>query len=189
MGTLLALFALSFPLGIHVTRRLASHEAPALAVSVPLPRPAAAAQVLAPPEETPVRLYRTGRTRGDSRKKVHGAPRRAAADEHRISDLTGSRDGMEVAPPAPGALSGTPGIPQRRPVIMYSTAWCGVCKRAKKWMQQNGVRYGEHDVEADEEAGHRLARLNPRLSVPTFDIGGEVLVGFSPESLTAAIAR
>ncbi len=188
LGTLLVLVALSFPLGIYVTRRLAATPAPALAVSAPLARPVEAARVLAPPEETPVRLYRTGRTRAE-RKKAHPTARRAAGEERRIADLTGSREDMEAAAPPSGAISAPGAIPQRRPVIMYSTTWCGVCKRAKKWMQQNGVRYGEHNVEADEDAGRTLARLNPRQSVPTFDIGGEVLIGFSPEALTAAITR
>ncbi len=205
MGGLLILVALSFPLGVYLTRRLSAPEAPALAVSAPLARPVEAARVLAPPEETPVRLYRTGRTRAEPRRKPPGkatpaekvpaekapagassAERAPIAEERRIADLTGSRAGMEQAQPASGALSG---VPQRRTVIMYSTAWCGVCKRAKKWMQKNGVRYGEHDVEKDEDAGRTLARMNPRLSVPTFDVGGDVLIGFSEESLAAAIAR
>ncbi len=186
VGGLLVLVALAFPLGVYLTRRLAAPEAPALAVSAPLARPSEAARVLAPPEETPVRLYRTGRTRSEARKKGHGKARPAATEDRQIADLTGSRAALEQAQPPSGTAAG---VPQRRPVIMYSTAWCGVCTRAKKWMQQNGVRYGEHDVEKDEEAGRTLLRLNPRQSVPTFDVGGDVVVGFSEESLAAAIAR
>jgi len=74
-------------------------------------------------------------------------------------------------------------------VVVYTTRWCPVCKRAKKWMASSGVQYEERDVESSPSDGQRMRALNPRGSVPTFDIDGQVLVGFSPEGLIAAMRR
>jgi hypothetical protein len=38
------------------------------------------------------------------------------------------------------------------------------------------------DVEADPEAARRMEELNPRGTIPTFDMGnGVVMVGFTPK--------
>ncbi|MCA9576350.1 MAG: glutaredoxin family protein [Myxococcales bacterium] len=82
---------------------------------------------------------------------------------------------------------------QRVPVVLYSTTWCGVCRQAREYLSANNVRYTEHDVEANPSARADHLRLNPRGSVPTFDVGGEVLVGFSDaafrQALDAAVDR
>lgn len=74
-------------------------------------------------------------------------------------------------------------------VVVYTTSWCPVCKRAKRWMASSGISYEERDIDASLSNAERARALNPAGSVPTFDVGGEVLVGFSPESLTATIRR
>jgi len=45
----------------------------------------------------------------------------------------------------------------------------------------------ERDVGANEAYRARLRELNPKRSLPTFDVDGEVVVGFSPSSLDRAI--
>ncbi len=74
-------------------------------------------------------------------------------------------------------------------VVIYTTDWCPVCKRAKAWMQARGIPYEERDVERSREYGRAMHAINPRGSVPTFDVGGEVLVGFSEGRLLAAMDR
>jgi glutaredoxin len=72
-------------------------------------------------------------------------------------------------------------------IRVYGTSWCPHCKRAKAWLDQHGYAYQDLDVEARPESGRVLRSLNPRGSVPTIDVDGEVLLGFSPEGLDAAI--
>ncbi|MCZ7679321.1 MAG: glutaredoxin family protein [Sandaracinaceae bacterium] len=72
-------------------------------------------------------------------------------------------------------------------ITMYSTSWCGYCRRARAYMDAEGIAYVEHDVEADARAAQRLRSLNPRGSVPTFEIDGETRIGFSPRNLEIAI--
>ena len=70
---------------------------------------------------------------------------------------------------------------------MYSTAWCGVCKRARKYMQEQGIPSTEYDVDTNVQARNEYLLLNPRRSVPTLKIGNEVVVGFSAAALEGAI--
>jgi glutaredoxin len=72
-------------------------------------------------------------------------------------------------------------------VVVYTTGWCSVCKHAKTWMASQGIAYEEHDVERSSDDARRMRALNPRGSVPTFDVDGEVLVGFSEPGLLAAM--
>jgi mycoredoxin len=54
------------------------------------------------------------------------------------------------------------------PVVMYSTAWCVDCWRAKQVMDSMKVEYTEIDISADEEATEFVTRVNRgNRSVPT----------------------
>lgn len=75
------------------------------------------------------------------------------------------------------------------PVVVYTTPWCPACKRAKAWMSGEGIAFEERDVEASRENAGRMHSINPRGSVPTFAVGGEVLVGFRSADLIAAMRR
>jgi len=64
-------------------------------------------------------------------------------------------------------------------VIMYSTTWCGACKAARRYFEENGVRYDERDIEENDEWYEQCRALNPRMSVPTIRVGNRMMVGFS----------
>ncbi|HXN32277.1 MAG TPA: glutaredoxin family protein [Polyangiaceae bacterium] len=86
--------------------------------------------------------------------------------------------GFEPAPrPERGAVN----------IVVYTTRWCSVCRRAKKWMSEQGIAYEERDVETSPENARRMRSINPRGSVPTFDLDGQVLVGFSQPDLESAM--
>jgi len=74
-------------------------------------------------------------------------------------------------------------------ITMYSTRWCGVCTRARAYMDERRIPYTELDVEHDAAASARHHALNPRGSVPTTAIDDEVLIGFSSDSLEKRIDR
>ena len=71
-------------------------------------------------------------------------------------------------------------------VTMYSTSWCPVCTKARSYMQQQGIAFVERDVEASSEARSAQRALNPKGGVPTIDIEGSVIVGFSASGIDAA---
>lgn len=76
---------------------------------------------------------------------------------------------------------------RRVSITVYTTSWCPSCNRAKEWMRASSIPYVERDVEDSPAFRDTLRRLNPRGSIPTFAIDDEVLVGFSPSALQAAI--
>ncbi|MDQ3038053.1 MAG: glutaredoxin family protein, partial [Myxococcota bacterium] len=91
-------------------------------------------------------------------------------------------------PPTPLPPPATLADASRRVTIeMYSAAWCSACGRAKAWMTSQGIAYEEVDVDRRAGALAQLQMLNPRSSLPTFDVDGDVLVGFSETRLRTAI--
>lgn len=76
---------------------------------------------------------------------------------------------------------------RRVPVVMYSTAWCGVCKRARAYFEEQRIAFEEHDVDKDPTARAQYLQLNPRRSVPTIKIADEVIVGFSAAAVERAM--
>jgi glutaredoxin len=74
-------------------------------------------------------------------------------------------------------------------VTLYTTRWCGVCRKAESYLQSEGISYEEFDIDDDSAAQERMLRLNPENSVPTFDIEGIVLRGWSPRGLQDALNR
>ena len=80
----------------------------------------------------------------------------------------------------PGATPGPDaGAAQR--VVMYSAAWCGVCKRARAYFQRRQIRYTEKDIEQSPQARAEFRQLGGR-GVPLILVGRQQLAGFSPAS-------
>jgi glutaredoxin len=65
-------------------------------------------------------------------------------------------------------------------VVMYSTTWCGVCKRARRYFQQQNIPFAEYDVEKTDKGRQDFRRLNGR-GVPIILVGDKRMNGFSVE--------
>jgi glutaredoxin len=68
-------------------------------------------------------------------------------------------------------------------VIVYKTAWCGVCKKVESYLKKKGVPYTAKDIEKDRAAASELqakaAEQKVRTgSVPVIDVKGTLIVGF-----------
>lgn len=74
-------------------------------------------------------------------------------------------------------------------VVMFMTEWCPHCRRARAWLRGGGYSFIELDVEEDARAAEVLQVLNPRGSVPLFDVDGQILVGFDARLLRFALRR
>jgi mycoredoxin len=60
----------------------------------------------------------------------------------------------------------TPATPDQ--VTMYSTPWCGYCRRLKSQMEREGIAYVEVDIEADPAAADYVMSVNGgNQTVPT----------------------
>jgi len=53
-------------------------------------------------------------------------------------------------------------------IVMFTTAWCGDCRRAKRIFDALGVPYAEIDIDREPAAAQTVMRLNHgNRSVPT----------------------
>ena len=67
---------------------------------------------------------------------------------------------------------------QRPRGIMYATSWCGYCKKARKYFQENNILYREYDIEQDSKARAAYDRLGAT-GVPVIVYNGKRMNGFS----------
>lgn len=78
----------------------------------------------------------------------------------------------------------------RGEVILYGASWCGACRKAIAYLEQRGVDFEMKDVEDDPDAeAEYLRKSNGRRGIPLIDVGGQILQGFSPRALDAALAN
>ena len=89
-----------------------------------------------------------------------------------------------IVPDAPMTLATAS---QSISIEMYSATWCAACQAAHRWMDHEGIAYHSIDVDRQADAIAQLSTLNPRRTLPTFDVDGQVLVGFDQVALTSAI--
>jgi mycoredoxin len=75
-------------------------------------------------------------------------------------------------------------------IIVYSTSWCGDCRRARRVLDRHRARYRWVDVEEDAAAAERVVRINHGLRVvPTILFpDGSVLVEPTDEELAEKLA-
>ena len=75
------------------------------------------------------------------------------------------------------------------PIVLYSSGSCSLCAGARAFMDANGLRYSERDIDRDKNARDDLNRRNGNASVPTIEVDGELLTpGFSEQKVMAAVA-
>jgi len=72
---------------------------------------------------------------------------------------------------------------------MFSTSWCPTCARARSFLQANGIRYTERDIDHDEAALEELKRRSGNTLIPTLDIDGKMLrPGFDSNAVASTLA-
>ena len=77
---------------------------------------------------------------------------------------------------------------KQKSVVMYSTSWCGVCKKASSYMQSNGIKYKEYDIEKSESAHRKYKKLGGK-GVPLIMVGNQKMSGFSASRLESMLGR
>ena len=76
-------------------------------------------------------------------------------------------------------------------VTLYSTTWCGVCKQAKRWLENKGIPYVEKDVEETDGVREEMLQHADEAGVPRGSITGvpviwvkrRLLTGFNPAAI------
>jgi glutaredoxin len=73
-------------------------------------------------------------------------------------------------------------------IDLYGAGWCPSCRKARGWLDANAIPYTYRDTTEPTNA-RTMRSLNPRSTIPTINIEGQILVGFSPEKMRASIRR
>jgi glutaredoxin len=71
-----------------------------------------------------------------------------------------------------------PKIKRRKKVVMYSAAWCVVCKRARKYFVAQHVPFREYDIDVSAR-GRKAYEKYGTSSVPVIVVGRKHMKGFS----------
>ena len=78
---------------------------------------------------------------------------------------------------------------QARQVIVYTTSRRPDCRTAKRYLDQRGIVYEEVNIEETPGAAEQVETWSGGFrTVPTFNIGGTVIVDFNRRALAAALA-
>jgi glutaredoxin len=73
-------------------------------------------------------------------------------------------------------------------VVMYCTAWCPDCRRARAYLKERHIAYVEVDISRDRAAAQRVREwANGNETTPTFDIKGTIIVGFDQAKINQAL--
>lgn len=76
-----------------------------------------------------------------------------------------------------------------QPITMYSTTWCGYCRRLKRQMEEAGIPFREVDIDRETEHGAMIeAKTGGYRTVPTLRVGEELLVNPTIAEVKAALA-
>jgi glutaredoxin len=70
--------------------------------------------------------------------------------------------------------------PVAKPMVIYTSASCAHCQRAKAFMRARGIAFREMDVGSSRRARKELERMGAR-GVPVLLVGGARLDGFSEQ--------
>ena len=70
-----------------------------------------------------------------------------------------------------------------REVKIYTTPTCPYCTMAKKFLNDNDIKYKEFNISEDKAAREEMKNKCNSLAVPTICFDGEVLVGFNEAQL------
>jgi glutaredoxin 3 len=68
-------------------------------------------------------------------------------------------------------------------VKVYSTPSCPWCKKAKQFLDANGIKYQDMNVAEDKAARDEMINQSHQLAVPTIFINGEFIIGYNEAAL------
>lgn len=80
-------------------------------------------------------------------------------------------------------------MPVNKQVLLYSQDSCPPCHTAKAYFKEKGIPFTVRDVRTDPAAVRELVGKYGSRSTPTIVIGDEIIIGFDPVKIDAALAK
>ncbi len=119
--------------------------------------------------------------------EMSSPPPLSPADAQRIRDARMRRGGSRtVSVPASVDEDEDTSHGAQADIVIYSADWCGACRAAKSYMDRKRIAYDERNVDEPRWREEMEAKAG-RGGIPVFDVGGQILRGFSPPMLDEAI--
>ena len=84
----------------------------------------------------------------------------------------------QLAPVRPATA---PSPKAAKAIVMYSTAWCGYCKKARTYFAEKNIPYTDYDIENSSDAKINYDAIGGR-GVPIIFVGESRMNGFSVAS-------
>jgi glutaredoxin len=72
-------------------------------------------------------------------------------------------------------------------LVLFTTSWCGYCKKAKAYLASKGVSYKEIDIESNAGA-NSYAQAGGQRGVPLLFKSGQRVLGFSANAYDALLS-
>jgi len=72
-------------------------------------------------------------------------------------------------------------------VVVYTTSWCGWCRKTLAWLEDRGVDYVNKDIEANPHHRDELVEKTGRTSIPVVEIDGSLVRGYDPERMASLL--
>lgn len=116
----------------------------------------------------------------DDTGKVHFSDRPPVDDSAGGVEIRSYRGSPEI--------SAVPAESVSAQVTMFTTSWCGYCKRARAYLNKMGIPFVEYDVERDEFGKREYKKLNGH-GVPVILVGNQRMNGFSAASLEKLLRK
>jgi len=98
-----------------------------------------------------------------------------------------SENAVDLRQPAGRQVQGTRSN-QDIKVVMYMTAWCGYCNKAREYLRSLGVNVTEYDIEKNAEKREEMRKLGGR-GVPVINVEGIIIKGYSQEMIKNAVEK
>lgn len=73
-------------------------------------------------------------------------------------------------------------------IVLYSTAWCPYCRKARVYLQRANIPFTEYDIEKSAYAYQQYERLSGR-GVPVIRIGNRTVQGYDTDAMREAITE
>lgn len=139
-------------------------------------------------EPAPATFYRytdeTGTVRFVS--SLAEVPKRLRASARPVGNRVQRADASPAPTPKRRPLARAAAAPARsqpagdHEVVVYTTSWCGWCRKTLAYLDQQGVDYENRDIEADGDSREELIEKTGGTSVPVVEIDGHLVRGYDP---------
>lgn len=121
--------------------------------------------------------------RDEARPVTQNRVQRAPAAAPRPRPAATPRSGTAATPRSRPAARTQPVLARNRDVIVYTTSWCGWCRKTLAFLDENGIAYENRDIETDDDWRRELLEKTGGTSIPVVEIDGQIVRGFDPSRM------